>query len=118
MAYEEGLQVDESSDILKRGLDEVKRAMDAEMGPGAGAGMDMGLGQMFSDPQLVTKLQNNAKTRGFMQDPEFAQKVYALQASGGKADMTQLFGDKRMLTVLGVLMGVDIVSLAITRINS
>lgn len=81
--------------------------MDAEMGPG---GPDMGLGQMFSDPQLIAKLENNPKTAAFMKDPSFAQKISALQASGGKADMQQLFGDQRMLTVLGVLMGVDIVS--------
>jgi len=58
----------------------------------------------------MAKLQANPKTAEFMRDPSFAAKIAQLQANGGKADMQQLFGDKRMLTVLGVLMGVDIVS--------
>lgn len=106
-AYEEGLQADANSDILKKGLAEVRRAMDNEaMGPGG----DMGLGKMFNDPQLMAKLAAHPKTKDFVSDPSFVQKIQQLQASGGKADMASLFGDPRMLSVLGVLMGVDIVS--------
>lgn len=112
MAYEEGLQVDEKSDVLKKGLAEVQRAMDNEaMGPGA----DMGMGKMFSDPQLMAKLAAHPKTKDFVNDPSFVAKIQQLQSSGGKADMASLFGDPRMLSVLGVLMGVDIVSVESKR---
>lgn len=107
MAYEEGLQVDEKSDVLKKGLAEVQRAMDHDaMGPGG----DMGLGAMFKDPQLMAKLAANPKTKDFVNDPSFVEKIKQLQSNGGKADMASLFGDPRMMSVLGVLMGVDIVS--------
>lgn len=105
-AYEEGLNKDPNSEPLKRGMADVRRAMDAEMGPGG----DMGLGQIFNDPGLMAKLQANPKTAEFMKDPSFVQKIQQLQANGGTADMQSLFGDPRMLTVLGVAMGVDIVS--------
>lgn len=109
MAYEEGLQVEPESALLKKGLADVQKIMDQEMG-----GSDpMGMGQMFSDPQLKAKLMANPKTMQMMKDPAFAAKIDQLAASGGKADMAQMFGDPRMLTVLGVLMGVDIVSVPI-----
>lgn len=105
MAYQAGLEVDPNSDVLKRGLAEVKKVMDSDMG---GAGGDMGLGQMFNDPNMMSKLENNPKTRELLKDPAFAAKIAQLQASGGKMDMQQMFGDPRMLSVLGALMGVDI----------
>lgn len=92
---------------------DVRRAMDAEMGPGG----DMGLGQIFNDPGLIAKLQANPKTADFMKDPSFVQKIQQLQANGGTADMQSLFGDPRMLAVLGVAMGVDIVSCSTTGLN-
>ncbi|BEI80048.1 hypothetical protein CcaverHIS002_0105770 [Cutaneotrichosporon cavernicola] len=105
MAYEEGLQVEPESALLKKGLTEVQKVMDQEMG---GPNDGMGMGQLFSDPQLKAKLAANPKTAGMLRDPSFAAKIDQIAASGGKTDMTQLFSDPRMLTVLGVLMGVDI----------
>lgn len=103
MAYEAGLQVDPSSDILKKGMAEVEKAMKAD-GPDPMAQM----GQMFSAPGLMTKLENHSKTKEFMKDPNFVAKVKSMQAGGGlRQDM---LADPRMLTVLGVLMGIDIVS--------
>lgn len=107
MAYDEGLQIEPESQPLKKGLADVKRVMDQEMG---GPNDGMGMGQLFNDPQLKAKLAANPKTAEMMRDPAFAAKIEQIAASGGKTDMTQLFGDPRMLTVLGVLMGVDIVS--------
>lgn len=106
MAYEAGLQKEPDNAILKKGLDEVKNAMDRDAFSGPGG--DMGLGKLFSDPNIVSKLQNNPKTAEFMKDPAFAAKIAALKNSGGQPDVQSLFGDTRMLTVLGVLMGVDI----------
>ena len=70
----------------------------------------MGLGKIFNDPGMMAKLENNPKTKGFMADPQFRAKVQQLQASGGTAGLQEMMGDPRMLTVLGVMMGIDIVS--------
>lgn len=107
-AYEAGLQLDSANDICKRGLADVKRAMEAATDSPFGPGGDMGLGKMFSDPMLVAKLENNPKTREHMKDPAFRAKVAALQ-SGKSADLQGMMADPRMLTVLGVAMGIDIV---------
>lgn len=70
----------------------------------------MGLGRMFTDPGLVKKLENHPKTRDSMRDPAFRQKISQLQANGGKGDLQGMMMDPRMLSVLGVAMGIDIVS--------
>lgn len=65
-----------------------------------------GMGNMFKDPQLLTKLMNNPKTSGYFSDPTFIQKVQQLQQN---PQMTpDLFSDPRMMAVLGVAMGVDL----------
>ena len=110
MAYEAGIQSDPSSDICKKGLAEVKRAMDTDSESPFSPGGDMGLGKMFNDPQMVRKLENHPKTSSMMKDPAFAAKISQMQAGGGKGDLQGMLADPRMLTVLGVLMGIDIVS--------
>ncbi len=80
-------------------------------GPFAGGGNDpMGLGRMFSDPGLVRKLEAHPKTSAAMKDPAFRQKIAQLQAGGASADLQGMMMDPRMLSVLGVAMGIDIVS--------
>ena len=114
MAYESGLQADAADPACKKGLAEVQRAMDDSPenpfgGAGNGGGMDMGLGKIFNDPGLIGKLQANPKTRDAMRDPAFMAKIQGLQRGGG-AMGADMLSDPRMLTVLGVAMGVDIVS--------
>ena len=111
MAYEAGIESDPSSDICKKGLAEVKRAMDTDSESPFSPGGDMGLGKMFNDPQMVRKLENHPKTGPMMKDPAFAAKIRQMQAGGGKGDIQGMLADPRMLTVLGVLMGIDIVSI-------
>jgi stress-induced-phosphoprotein 1 len=115
MAYEEGLQADSADASCNKGLAEVKKAMDdsAEnpFGGSGNSGMpDMGLGKIFSDPGLMAKLSNHPKTRDAMRDPSFVAKVQGLQRGGG-AMGADMLSDPRMLTVLGVAMGVDIVNI-------
>lgn len=115
MAYEEGLQSDSADASCKKGLAEVQKAMDdSAENPfgGAGGAPDMGLGKMFSDPGLIPKLMAHPKTRDSMRDPSFLAKVQAMQSGRGGMGADML-ADPRMLTVLGVAMGVDIVSQSI-----
>jgi stress-induced-phosphoprotein 1 len=112
MAYEAGLQAEPNSEPCKKGLSEVQKAMDTDTSSpfGPGGGGDMGLGKIFNDPGMMAKLEGNPKTKGFMADPQFRAKVQQLQASGGTQGLQEMMGDPRMLTVLGVMMGIDIVS--------
>jgi stress-induced-phosphoprotein 1 len=65
-----------------------------------------GLGNMFSDPNLISKLASNPKTSSLLADPAFMAKLQQIQQNPNNAQA--LFDDPRMLQVLGVLMGVDL----------
>lgn len=73
-------------------------------GPGGGDPMG-GLGSMFKDPNMIQKLASNPKTSSFLSDPVFMSKLQGMQQGSGNP--AELLGDPRMITVLGVLMGVD-----------
>lgn len=64
-----------------------------------------GLGNMFKDPQLISKLASNPKTSSLLADPSFMAKLQQMQNDPSNAQ--DLFSDPRMIQVLGVLMGVD-----------
>ncbi|KAL2891048.1 Heat shock protein STI1 [Ceratocystis lukuohia] len=100
-AYEAGLKVDPNNAQLKSGLESVTKAMQSEVG---GSPVP-GLGQMFSDPNLIAKLAANPKTSSYLSDPSFMAKIQQLQRNPeGSPD---LFSDPRMIQVLGVAMGVE-----------
>ncbi|KAM5355333.1 hypothetical protein ACJ41O_001979 [Fusarium nematophilum] len=103
-AYEEGLKHDASNAQLKNGLASVQKAMESEVG--GGADPSGGLGQMFNDPNMMQKLASNPKTSGFLADPSFMAKLQSIKQNPQNAQ--EIFGDPRLLTVLGVLMGVDL----------
>ncbi|KAI5467472.1 hypothetical protein BGZ63DRAFT_449603 [Mariannaea sp. PMI_226] len=105
-AYEDGLKLDPNNAQLKNGLASVQKAMEAEAGAGAGGADPMGsLGQLFKDPNMISKLASNPKTSSLLADPEFMSKLQAM--SQNPQNGAELFSDPRMITVLGVLMGVD-----------
>ncbi|KAF8529244.1 activator of Hsp70 and Hsp90 chaperone [Hysterangium stoloniferum] len=97
-AYEAGLKI-EDSDALKKGLKEVKEAREQDAGAG------LGLGRIFSDPNMFAKLAINPKTSALLSDPAFAQKLSAIQQNPRLADSA--LQDPRMITVMGVLLGID-----------
>ncbi|KAF9042580.1 hypothetical protein BDZ89DRAFT_270490 [Hymenopellis radicata] len=84
----------------------------------------MGLGKMFSDPNLLGKLATNPRTQKHLADPAFVKQVWfntylliytannplqiqAIQANPRLADSVLAGGDPRMIDVLGALMGID-----------
>lgn len=68
-------------------------------------GGDGGFGNMFNDPGMYGKLAANPKTAAFMRDPQFLAKLERLKKN--PADMGAELGDQRILTAMGVLLGVD-----------
>lgn len=85
---------------MKKDIENVERAM-------ATADPTGGLGNMFSNPNLIAKLAGNPKTLPFLSDPTFMQKLTQIQQNPKSLDFGELMGDQRFLQVLGVLMGVD-----------
>ncbi|KAL8381837.1 hypothetical protein RB595_005879 [Gaeumannomyces hyphopodioides] len=106
-AYEEGLKLDPNNAGMKNDLASVQRAIDQELQGGGFGGGDpsAGLGQMFNDPQLIQKLAANPKTSAYLADPTFMAKLQAIRSN--PKNTQDLFSDPRMISVLGVMMGVD-----------
>ncbi len=108
MAYEAGLQVDPSSDVLKKGMAEVEKAMKSEMGSSMGPhGPDepdvLRPGLMASSRQ-TRRLRSTSKTRPlFKRFAAFGRR----RVQAGHARRPE------NAHVLGVAMGVDIVSLGL-----
>ncbi|KAI1911381.1 Hsp90 cochaperone [Ophidiomyces ophidiicola] len=104
-AYEEALKLDPSNAQAKSGLDSVKRAIDAEARADGVEDPSGGLGQMFSDPQMIQKLANNPKTSQYLADPTFMEKLR--KVSQNPNAIGEEMRDPRFLQVMGVLLGVD-----------
>ena len=73
-AYQEGLKL-EDSPALRKGLSEVQEAKEHS----AGGGDAMGIGKLFSDPNMFNKLASNPKTKQYLADPGFINKVSAFR---------------------------------------
>lgn len=101
--YEAGIKL-EDSPALRKGYEEVKAAKAAdERGDGADV---MGIGKMFSDPNMFSKLAANPRTAKLLADASFMQKLKLIQQNPQLAQ-SLLSGDPRMIDVLGALMGID-----------
>ncbi|CBQ72597.1 probable STI1-Hsp90 cochaperone [Sporisorium reilianum SRZ2] len=103
-AYDAGLKIAPEDAGLKKGLADVRRAVENEAANGPGP--EASLGQMFNDPQLFAKLSANPKTAGLLSDPAFMAKLKSIQANPKEVSMA--FQDPRMIQVMGVLMGIDL----------
>lgn len=94
LAYEKGLQLDPSNQQLATGLDEVKKqAAEAKV----------------KLEQLFGKLRANPETREWLKDPEYVKLVEKLSLN--PFDISNLdakMQDKRVLTTLSVILGLDL----------
>jgi stress-induced-phosphoprotein 1 len=81
--------------------------MEREAGGAGEANPLGGLGDIFSDPQLIPKLAANPRTSHFLADQEFMAKLQRLQQNP-KAANQEIFQDPRLLTVMGAMFGVDV----------
>ena len=105
-AFEEALKLDPANAQAKSGLAAVKRAIEAEAREdGLGGDASGGLGSLFNDPQLITKLAGNPKTSGLLADPSFMAKLQRLKQNPN--NIGEEMRDPRFLQVMSVLLGID-----------
>jgi len=95
-AYEKGLEYDPTNTQLKDGLLEVRAQKNS-----AGRGFP----NPFASPDVFVRLQLDPRTKEYMNDPSFVSLIQQLQRNPNL--LTQKLQDPRIITALGVLMGID-----------
>lgn len=100
-SYKKALELDSSNKAAKEGLEHVQSAKSGTQMP------DLGLSQMFNDPNLISKLKNNPKTAGMMNDPQLVAKLEHYK-NNPQALNQDLFTDRRLMTIMAALLGIDL----------
>lgn len=101
-AYSHAVELEPTNAMAQSGLTAVEEAEAARnLQP------DLGLGRIFSDPDLVSKLRSNPKTAELMNDPNLVAKLLQIQANP-REGMSTMLSDPRMMTIMAALMGVDL----------
>lgn len=104
-AYETAVEKDPSNTMAINGLKSVNEAIEREAASD-GSSSDLGMGQMFSDPQVLARLASNPKTKDFVKDPEFMAQLQEV----GKNPMAALQSaskDPRLMQAIAVALGID-----------
>ncbi|XP_076765953.1 stress-induced phosphoprotein 1 [Xylocopa sonorina] len=91
-AYETGLKYDPDNPQLQSGLAEVKAQLLMANNP-------------FNRPDLFVKLASDPRTKNLLQDPQYLKLLDTLRNSPEATP--QMLTDKRVLTTLAVLIGMD-----------
>lgn len=96
--YQKGLQLDPNNQQLKDGLEDCRERL-----------LQQGGGRMlnpFHDPNCMKRIKEDPRTKEFMKDPEFAKRMEELVMN--PQTLSTMLNDKRVLTTLSVLMGMDV----------
>eukprot|EP00359_Climacostomum_virens_P001814 CAMPEP_0204898744 /NCGR_PEP_ID=MMETSP1397-20131031/1460_1 /ASSEMBLY_ACC=CAM_ASM_000891 /TAXON_ID=49980 /ORGANISM="Climacostomum Climacostomum virens, Strain Stock W-24" /LENGTH=562 /DNA_ID=CAMNT_0052066629 /DNA_START=6 /DNA_END=1694 /DNA_ORIENTATION=+ len=93
--YSKGLEIEPGNDQLKQGLLNAQQKQSEASNPFA---------QFFTGENLA-KLMAHPKTRGFFSQPDFVNLLKLVQQHPQM--MQGLMNDQRVMTCLGVLMGID-----------
>lgn len=101
-AYKKALELDSGNKAAKDALDQLQKTQQSRQQM-----PDLGLGQMFNDPNLIEKLKNNPKTAELMKDPQLVAKL-AQYRTNPQAVSQDLFTDTRLMTIMAALMGIDL----------
>ncbi|CAI4051264.1 Hsp90 cochaperone STI1 SKDI_15G1820 [Saccharomyces kudriavzevii IFO 1802] len=100
--YKKALELDANNKAAKDGLEQVHRTQQARQ-----AQPDLGLTQLFADPNLIENLKKNPKTSEMMKDPQLVAKLISYKMNP-QAIGQDLFSDPRLMTIMATLMGVDL----------
>ena len=85
------------------GLEDAKR--EADKGGAGGLG---GLGNVFSSPDVISRIASNPQTASFLADPSFMMKIQEIQRDSSA--IQKHMQDPRILQTMGMLMGVNIMT--------
>eukprot|EP00761_Pharyngomonas_kirbyi_P012836 gb/GECH01012863.1/.p1 GENE.gb/GECH01012863.1/~~gb/GECH01012863.1/.p1 ORF type:complete len:568 (+),score=202.42 gb/GECH01012863.1/:1-1704(+) len=98
-AYNEGLKHDSDNQVLKDNAQNVQKKLSNNM--------QNVFGNMLNDPQLWTKIRQHSSLSQHANDPDFINKVNAIQKSP-QLLQTYMQSDRRIMELLGMLIGADV----------
>lgn len=104
-AYEQALKVEPSNAQAKSGLAAVTEAIRREAEEDGVSSPDLGLGQMFSNPNFLSKLAANPRTSALLGDPSFMAKLNRVRQD--PSAIQEELRDPRMMQVIAVLLGIN-----------
>jgi len=116
-AYEAGLAVAPEDESLRKNLEAVKAQLDSIRSgsgggfrssptPGSGSEEDS-IASLFQDPAVIERLKHDPKTSAFMNDQSFLQTLELIKNQPQMLPQVMQM-DKRILSALSVILGVDI----------
>ncbi|GCE98110.1 Hsp90 cochaperone [Zygosaccharomyces mellis] len=100
-SYKKALELDSSNKAARDGLEHVQSSKAGPQMP------DLGLSQMFNDPNLIQNLKNNPKTSDMMKDPQLVAKLEGYR-NNPQSISQDLFTDRRLMTIMAALLGIDL----------
>lgn len=101
-AYSKALELEPGNAMAQSGLSSVESAESAQYSQ-----PDMGIGKIFLDPNLISKLKANPKTAEYMNDPDLVAKLLQIQANP-QASMSLMISEPRLMNIMAALMGIDL----------
>lgn len=99
-AYQEGLKLDPNSEVLKSGLQEAEDAKASQAAP-----KSPGVG-MFSNPEVLTRLAMDPRTRPLLGQPAFMAMLRDCQSS--PSNMTKYIQNPQFQLLLEVALGLKV----------
>ncbi|XP_052170641.1 hsp70-Hsp90 organizing protein 3-like [Diospyros lotus] len=102
-AYKKGLEIDPNNDALKSGLADAQAAASRSRPPPSASSP---FGDIFSGPEMWTKLTADPATRAYLQQPDFLKMMQDLQKS--PSNLNLYLKDQRVMQALGVLLNVKL----------
>lgn len=94
-SYSKGLEIDPENAQMKQGLEDAKRAR------GGGSG----LGQLFSRPEVLSRLASDPRTSALMGQPDFMSMMKSIEEN--PQNMQQYMQDERFKLLMEVALGVS-----------
>jgi len=101
--YEEALKLDPNNAQAKSGVKAVQEAIARDSQQDGAA--DLGMGNLFKDPQFLEKLARNPRTSAYLGDMEFMEKLERIREDPNRIQ-TEL-RDPRIMQVIAALLGLQ-----------
>ncbi|KAG0135454.1 hypothetical protein HOY82DRAFT_134373 [Tuber indicum] len=99
--YEDALKLDPNNPQAKSGVKSIQEAIARDSHQGA----DLGMGNLFKDPQFLEKLARNPRTSSYLEDVEFMEKLERIRDDPNLIQ-TEL-RDPRVMQVIAALLGLQ-----------